>query len=74
MNHSYTKKNSGQIIDDTDLLTVQDGEGTYIGPNILYYYKKMLVCLLTNINTQHGMINGAQTLVSEVIPDLQGNA
>lgn len=34
----------------------------------------MPACLLTNINTQPGMVNGAQTLVFGVIPNPQGNA
>ncbi len=71
--HSHTKKNGGQIVDDTDLLTVQDGERTCIGPGILYYCKGMPAYLLTNMNTQLGMVNGARILVSGVIPDLQGN-
>ncbi len=44
-----TKKDGGQIVDDTDLLTIQDGEGC-IGPDILYYCKRMPTCLLTNMN------------------------
>ena len=34
------KKNGGQIVDDTDLLTIQNNKKTYIKPSILYYYKK----------------------------------
>lgn len=37
--HLLTKKDDGQIVDDTDLLIVQNGEETCIGPDILYYYK-----------------------------------
>ncbi len=55
--HSRTKKDGGQIVDDTDLLTIQNGEGTCIGPSILYYCKGMPACLLTNMNTQLGMVN-----------------
>ena len=57
--HMYTKKDGGQIVDNTNLLTVQDGEKIYIGPGILYYYEKMPACLLTNMNTQLGMVNRA---------------
>ncbi len=71
--HSCIKKDGGQIVDDTNLLTVQDGEGTCIGPGIMYYCKRMPACLLTNMNTQLDMVNGARTLVSGIIPDLQGN-
>ncbi len=71
--YSRTKKDGGQIDDDTDLLTVQDGKETCIGPGILYYYKGMPACLLININTQLGMVNGAQTFIFGVIPDPQGN-
>ncbi len=56
--HSRTKKDSGQTVDDTNLLTVQDGEKTCIGPGILYYYKGIPAYLLTNMNTQLGMVNG----------------
>ncbi len=71
--HLCTKKDGNQIVDNIDLLTVQDGEETCIGPGILYYCKGMLACLLININIQLGMVNGAQTLVSGVIFDPQGN-
>ncbi len=67
-----TKKDDGQIVNDTDLLNIQDGDGS-IGPDILYYCKGMPACLLTNSSTQLGMVNGARTLVSGVIPDPQGN-
>ena len=49
--HSHEKKDGGQIVDDADLLTVQDSEETCIEPGILYYCKKMPVCLLTNMKT-----------------------
>ncbi len=49
--HLRTKKGSGQIFDDTDLLTVQDGEGTCIGQGILYYCKGMPAYILTKMNT-----------------------
>ncbi len=65
--HLHTKKDDSQIIDDTDLLTIQDDEGTCIGSGILYYCKEILACLLTNINTQLGIVNKAQTLVFGVI-------
>ncbi len=68
-----TKKDGGQSVDDTDLLTIKDGEKTCIRPNILYYCKKMPAYLPTNINSQHGMVNEAQTLISGVIPGPQSN-
>ena len=56
------------------MLTVQDDKKTYIRPSILYYYKKLPACLLTNMNTQLGMVNRAQILVIGVILDSQSNA
>ncbi len=53
-----TKKDGSQIVDNTNLLNVQDGKETCIGPGILYYCKIMLVCLLTNMNTPLGIVNG----------------
>ncbi len=70
--HYRTKKDGGQIVNDTDLLNVQDDDGS-IGPGILYYCKGMPTCLLTNSSTQLDIVNGAQTLVSRVIPNPQGN-
>ncbi len=49
MEHCHTKKNDSQIINDTDLLNIQDGDRS-IGQIILYYYKKMPACLLTNLS------------------------
>lgn len=37
------------MINDTNLLNVQDDD-RFIGPDILYYYKKMLIYLLTNLS------------------------
>lgn len=42
----HIKKNDGQIVDNTNLLTIENGEETYIGPDKFYYYKKMHVYLL----------------------------
>lgn len=61
-------------MNDTDLLTIQDGEKTCIGLGILYYCKKIPACLLTNFNIQLGIVNKAQTLVFGIIPDCQDNA
>lgn len=55
--HSCTKKDKGQIVDNTDLLTEQDDEGICIEPGILYYCREMVACLLTNLNTQLGIVN-----------------
>lgn len=41
--HARTKKDGGQIVDDTDLLTLQDGKGSCIGPSLLYYCRGMPV-------------------------------
>ncbi len=71
--HSHTKKDGSQIVDNKNLLPVLDGKGTCIGSGILYYCKKMPAYLLTNINMQLSIVNGARTLVSGVIPDPQGN-
>ena len=57
--HSRIKKDDAQIVDDTKLLTVQDGDGSCIGPGLLYYCREMPACLLTNLSTQLGMVNGA---------------
>ena len=72
--HSHIKKNSGQIVEDIDLLTIQDGEGICIGPGIMYYCKEMPACLLTNMNSQLSMVNGVQILISKIISDPQSNA
>lgn len=69
--HCRTKKNGGQIVNNTNLLTVQDDVES-IGPGILYYYKEMPTCLLTNSSTQLGKVNGTQTLVFGIICDPQG--
>lgn len=69
----YIKKDGDQIIDNTDLLTVQDGIGICIRSGILYYYKGMPVYLLININMQLNMVNIAEILVFGVIPNLQDN-
>lgn len=69
----HIKRNNGQIVDNTNLLTIENGEEIYIGPGKFYYYIKMHVYLLTNLNTQLGMINRASTLVYWFITDLQGN-
>ena len=57
--HSRTKKEGGQVVENRELLTIQDREGNYIRPGLLYYYKKMPACLLSNVCTKLGMINGA---------------
>lgn len=67
------KRNSGQIVNNSKFLIVQNSDRNYIGPNLLYYYKKMLMCLLTNLNTLFGIINGAQIIVYRIIPNLEGN-
>ena len=67
------KKDDSQFVNNIDLLIVQNGEKICIGPGILYYYERMLACLLKNLNAQNaqlGIVNGAQTLVYEVIFDL----
>lgn len=61
-------------MNNTDLLIVQDGKKTCIKLGILYYYRKIFACLLTNLNIQLGMVNRTQTSVFEIIPDPQGNA
>lgn len=48
--HSWMKRDSGEIVDDTDLLTVQDSKKTCIGPGLLYYYQKMSAYLLIILN------------------------
>ncbi len=68
-----TKKDGGQIVDDTDLVIIQNGEETCIGLGILYYCKGMSAYLLTNMNMQLAMVNGAQTLISGIILNLQSN-
>lgn len=72
--YSHTKKDGSQMVDNKDLLTVQNGEKTCIWPGILYYCKKICACLLTNMNTQLGMVKKARTQVFGVIPDPQSNA
>lgn len=57
--HSYTKKDKGQIVNDTDLLAIQDDKKICIEPSILYYCREIFACLLTNLNTQLDMINKA---------------
>lgn len=57
--HLYTKKNGNQIVNDIDLLTVEDNKKTCIRPGILYYYKEMFACLLTNLNIRLGMVTRA---------------
>ncbi len=60
------------MVNNTDLLNVQDGDGS-IGPGILYYCKGMSAYLLTNLSTQLDKVNRARILVSGVIPNPQGN-
>lgn len=67
--HTRTKKDGGQIVEDADLLTIQDGEGMCISPGLLYYCRGMPPCLLTNLNTQLSMVNGARITVFGVVPD-----
>ena len=50
--HLHTKKDGGQTINDTNLLTVQNDEKICIRSDILYYCKQMLAFLLINMNTQ----------------------
>ncbi len=57
--HLRTKKDGGQIVDDIDLLTVQVSKKTCIWLGIIYYCKEMPACLLINMNTQLGIVNGA---------------
>ena len=71
--HFRTKKDDGQIVDNTKLLTVQDADGSCIGSDLLYYYRRIPVCLLTNLSIELGMVNKAQTTVYEFIPNLEGN-
>ena len=70
--HCHAKKNDDQNVNDTNLLNVHHGDGS-ISPGILYYCKKMPACLLTNFSTQLDIFNEAQTLMSEVIFNSQGN-
>lgn len=60
-------------MNDIELLTIQDGNGSYIGLDLLYYCKKMPTCFLTNLNTQLGIVNRAQIMVFGIILDLEGN-
>lgn len=55
------------------MLFVQNSKETYIKPDILYNCREILACLLTNLNTQLEIVNGARTLVYGVIFDSQGN-
>lgn len=71
--YSSIKKDGGKIVDDTDLFTMQDDNGTYISLNLLNYCKKMPACLLTNLSIQFGIVNEVQTTVYRVILNLRGN-
>lgn len=51
------KKNGNQIVNNTNLLIIKNDEKICIGSSILYYYKKMPTCLLTNLKTQLGIAN-----------------
>lgn len=49
------------------LFYTQDGEDNCTGPDLLFYYKKILACLLANQYTPLGIINGVKAIVYGVI-------
>ena len=67
-----TKKEGGQVVEDRELLTIQDGEGKCLGPGLLYYCRGMPACLLSNVFTKLGIVNGARGIVQGFIPHHQG--
>ena len=70
--HTRTRKEGGQVVKDRELLTIQDGEGKCIGPGLFYYCRGMPACLLLNVCTKLGMVNGARGIVQGFIPHPQG--
>lgn len=71
--HSSTKKDGDQIVNDTKLLTMQNSDGSCIGPGLLYSYRQMPSCLLTNLCIQLNIVNRARTIVYEVILNPEDN-
>ena len=70
--HIRTKKEGGQVVEDRELLTIQDGEDKCIEPRLLYYCRGMPACLLSNVCTKLGIVNGARGIVQGFIPHPQG--
>lgn len=69
--HSYIKKNKGQIVNDIDFLAVQNGVKACIKPSLQYYCKKMLAYLLTNLKIQLDIVNEAWISVFGVISNFK---
>lgn len=69
LKHSYTKKNGGKSLLYKDLFLIQDGKygAIAIGPGLLYYYKKMLVIVLSNIYTLLKIVNGASAIAYNIV-------
>ena len=70
--YTRTRKEGGQVVENKELLTIQDGEGKCIGPGLFYYCRGMPTYLLSNVCTKLGMVNGARGIIQGFIPYLQG--
>ncbi len=66
------KKDSGNLIQHEQLFESQDGEGNYIRPGLLLYYKWMPNCLLANQCIPLDIVNGVRAIVHGVISHLNG--
>ena len=70
--HSGTKKEGGQVVENRELLLIQDGEGNCIEPRLFFYYKGIPTCLLSNVYTKLEMLNRVWETIQGFIPHHQG--
>lgn len=61
--HLRKEKDDGHILEDIKLPIIQYDNSLYIESSLLYNWKKIYVCLLTNLNIQVGMVIETQTIV-----------
>lgn len=55
--HSHTKREKEKAILQKNLFFIQDGDYGITGLSLLYYYKSILVTLLTNIYITLSIVN-----------------
>lgn len=62
------KKDDNNLIQYKLLFETQNKEGNYTGPDLLFYYNKILACLLANQYTPLSIVNNVRANIYRVIP------
>lgn len=73
MKYFRIKRDDHQIIDNTKLLTMQNGNRSFIDPDLFYYCIERLKYLLINWSILLGKVNRARATIYKIIFYAKGN-